>query len=301
MKLLHYWSHSAFVLPAALLLGLIFSGCTETDPTPAGPLSTLLFKSGFEPGTQWQPETGRIKDITGTDNTTGYSWEDDLEADGRRFFVNYADASDGDSNPDMLGANIVKDPSDASNMVFYTWQNDAEYGDWWARVQGEIDNLGYSDVYYKVRIKVDKDINVLNENSSWNFWLMLNELKVDDDRISIRWTRHEETDKVVWAVHRRIGNDNQSEKSDAVVKFDTWQTIEMYVKGGNTNSRYWLKVDGELVLDVEAPLNASDDALWNDYDILKVYGSAVDVVTDPAKGNKDCFKVWYDDLEIWVE
>ena len=130
---------------------------------------------------------------------------------------------------------------------------------------------------------------------------MLNELKVDDDRVSLRWTRHDQTDSVIWAVYHRIGNDTHMDKSDATVKFDSWQTIEMYVKGGNDNSRYWLKIDGEKVLDVSTPLNASDDARWDDYDILKVYGSAVDVVTDPAKGNKDCFKVWYDDLEIWVE
>lgn len=299
MKTLINQIHAFYLISLLILLGNPTLGFSQSDATPPSPCKTLLFKSGFEPNTTGTPETGRINDIIGTDNSTGFDWVDDMEADGRKFHINYADASDGSSNPDMLGANLAEDPHDASNTVFYTWQNDAEKGKWWARVQAEMDNCNFSEFYYKVKMKVDGDIAVLNELPDDYFW-MLFELKVDNDRVSPRINKHDVTGNCVFGSYARLGSDATSFETDKELLFDTWQTLEFYCKASNdTSGRYWMKVDGETIFDEKTQTTTNPGALWQDIDILKVYGSVVDVVTDPEKGNKSSFKVWYDDLEIW--
>jgi hypothetical protein len=265
-----------------------------------------VFASGFEPGTYtvFDETEQRAKDIRGYDSTTGYDWETDLEADGRTFFMNYCDASDGSHNPDMLGSDIVQDPENPDNHVLYTWQNGAEYVNWWSRVQAEFKNFDAPEVYYKVRFRIDGDVAVVN-GEDWWVWAMLGcEVKPSIDpsghSLSVRLHRRGTDDVLVWGYHVRTPTGgSRSVLSDEVVVFDTWQTLEFYAKAGDEGDGHVrIVVDGQTVADTAIP-TVEGGGVWGKLQPLKVYGNLVDVVTDPEKGNKEAVKVWFDDMEIW--
>jgi hypothetical protein len=265
-----------------------------------------IFASGFESGTYtiMGENNHRAKDIRGYDSTTGYNWEDDLEAGGRTFFMNYADASDGDPNPSMLGSYIGPDPENPENNVLCTWQDDAEYSKWWARVQGEYKDFNAPEVYYKVRIRIDGDVAVVN-GKDWRRWLMLGmEVRPTVDgknhSLSVRMHRRKSDNVQVWGFHIKTPNiGGNSFGSDVEVEFDKWQTLEFYAKAGDAeNGHVRIVVNGDTVADTVIETVAGG-GMWGKVQPFKVYGSLVDVVTDPEKGNKDTVKVWFDDFEIW--
>ncbi len=264
-----------------------------------------IFASGFESGTYTTMDATeqRAKDIRGYDSTTGFDWEDDLEADGRKFSMNYCDVSDGESNPSMLGSHIEQDPENPNNKVFCTWQNDAEYVNWWSRVQAEYTGYNAREIYYRVRFRIDGDVAVVNDKDWW-VWAMLGiEIRPPDrsgHSLSVRLHRRDSDKRLVWGYHVRTPNiGSNSIGSDLVVEFDTWQTLEFYAKAGNAeNGHIRISVDGHTVADTIME-TTDGETVWDKVQPLKVYGNLIDVVTDPEKGNKEVVKVWFDDIEIW--
>jgi len=269
------------------------------------PCEKLIFKTGFEPNTEEVLDgTGnRATDFMGLDNSTGFDWTDDLRADDRTFFMNYVDVTDG-TNPEMLGANLAVDPDDETNTVLLTWQKDAEKqsGGYWSRVQGEIRNADFYEAYYKIRIRFDSSMAVINDNDWW-IWGMLFEFKPNSDHsLSPRIIRDSETNQLVWGTHIRVNATgvNKAINTKVPIKFNTWQVMEFYGKAGDQDTgRYWLKIDGETLID-ETTTTATNNTLWSIIQVFKVYGEMVHVLTDPSMGNKPSFNVWYDDFELWA-
>ena len=291
---------TSLTMSATAAVMLLIMGMTGT------PQAEKIFASGFEPGTYTVLDgtEQRAKDIHGYDSTTGFDWEADLEADGRSFFMNYCDASDGTPNPDMLGSDIVPDPENPDNHVLYTWQNDGEYVNWWSRVQAEFKNFNAPEVYYKVRFRIDGDVAVVN-GQDWRVWAMLGmevrpSIGESDHSLSVRLHRRGTDDVLVWGYHVRTPTGgSRSVQSDRVVVFDTWQTLEFYAKAGDEGDGHVrILVDGQTVADT-AIRTVEGGGVWGKVQPLKVYGNLIDVVTDPEKGNKEAVKVWFDDVEIW--
>lgn len=297
-----------------LLLCLGLMACEQEDisgkNTPnsnIGSPMNLLFKSGFEAGTSTKLDntSSRSKDIIGRDTVSGFDWQTDLEMDGREFFMNYVDGTDG-VNPEMLGSDISNDPENTANKVFHTWQNDSEWHEkgYWSRVQGELRNCQFDEIFYKVRLRIDKNVEVV-ENEDWWVWCMMGiEIRPindpSDHSLSTRIHRNSEN-RLVWGYHMRLDDENTSFKSDHYIKYDTWQTLEFYAKSGHDeNGRILMMVDGQVIVDQQGRTVLTQANLWGSLGILKVYGGLIDVVTNPQYGNKPNVQVWFDDLEIWV-
>jgi hypothetical protein len=269
---------------------------------PASVQAQKTFASGFEAGTYtiMDATEQRATDIRGCDSTTGYDWVEDLEADGREHKMNYCDDTDG-ANPSMLGAYIDEDPDDPNNKVFYTWQYDSEWqsGGWWSRVQTRMNNCRFGEAYLKMRVRFGSDMAVVN-NEDWRIWCSLfsiNPLNDDGYSLSIRLVR----DTVLkWGVYRKNKVEGPTHyRTQKKVQYDTWHTMEFYAKAGDAdNGRFWLAVDGERIIDEQARTSDAGD-VWENMRFFKLYGSIVDVVTDPEKGNRECVKVWWDDFELW--
>jgi len=289
-----------------LILFLGFAGISQFLNAQNNPCDRLIFKSGFEPGTieRWDGTNSRASDYIGYDSITGFDWVEDLEAEGRTFFMNYVDHTNG-VNPELLGSYIDNDPDDSSNHVFYTYQNGAEWqdGEYWARIQGELNNCKFSEVYYKIRIRIDSAVSVLNGNDWW-IWGMLYEIG-KDYRGSVRIFRNDLSNQLSWGYYGRYetssGRKISKIVSDVPVKFNTWQTIEFYINAGDENSgKYWIIIDGDTIISKQERTVTGNEEIWETMSLFKVYGNMADVLTDPEKGNKDCMKVWYDDFELWA-
>ena len=303
--------NSAVIL--LLMLGMLSCGDEQEKISPTTGTSgieseldlILLFKSGFDEGTIAELEVTqtRAKDITGKDMVSGYDWETDLEGNKRDFFMNYVDGTNG-NDPEMLGVLIDKDPDDPNNNVLYSWQNDSEWqdGGYWSRVQARMNNCDFSEVLCKFRIRFDEDIAVLN-NTDWWTWFSIysiNPLQDDDFSLSVRLNK-EDKDVLKWGVYRKNKTEGPTHyRSEVPVNFDKWTQVEFYTKAGDDDKgRLALYVDGQLLFDEIAATSYPND-VWENIRLLKVYGNIMDIITDPEYGNKPAVKVWFDDLEIWV-
>jgi len=271
---------------------------------------TFIFKSGFEDSTTEILDftNQRIYDLEGTDTSTNLDWETDLEADGRNFSMNYVDHSGG-QNPEMLGARIVTDPDNPDNKVFYTYQNDAEYqdGGFWSRVQGELSNFHWLEVYYKVYFKLDSAIALGDQESANDLSLSIFEINGGPGQnlsriIMHKWGSNQSfsdgKSPLTWRAEVRTPDEGHVlyESSGIRPKFGEWQLLEFYAKAGDEyTGRFKVAIDNNLIFD--KTVKTKDAGYWQSAGFLKVYGGSL---VQFLAGKGKVLEVWFDDFEFWA-
>lgn len=270
----------------------------------------LVFRSGFESGSVAILKRGRAADIRGQDKSvkSPNRWENDLQASGRKFWINYVDHDKGGPNPNILGSKITADPEGGANKVFYTWQKDAERQDEgpFSRVQGEFNRLNWKEFYYKVRFRLGRDIALVNDSKNKPYSLSMVEFFTGSPRHHklVRIILHKWAGSAPLMWRSEIQNFSDTghtffKSSGIQPKYNQWQTLEFYVKSGDANTgKYWVRLNGSQVLfnkTVETTDSAATQHIQKS-SILKSYGGPLVKEVKRKGGQVD---IWFDDIEIW--
>ena len=266
----------------------------------------VFFRSGFEENTreELRETPPRIHKLHGKDLSVPApnDWDQDMrivneEGEVEDFWFNYVDRLNGMS-PDLLGSRIVNDPEGGDNRVFLAWQTGAEWqkGGWWSRVQGELRNFKWKEIYYKVRFRIDSGAAQVNQTNN-SIWCMM-PFEISKHSSSVRLVKHKGDDVLHWRLYIKNDGDHYWIDPDPgkrlKPKYNTWQTLEYYTRAGDAISgRVWWAMDGEVWVDTTA--NTAAEGYFTDLYLLKVYGNLADYFTN----RQDTLKVWFDDLEIW--
>ena len=135
----------------------------------------LIFHSGFESNTQTSNENDQDVDIIGIDESVvaPNDWVNDLDEhpDIGYFKIQYQGG-----NTTQRQAEIIVDPTDASNRVLHYWikePNTSSAG----RIQANIynNNNNITNLYFKTRLYLSHDFNIIKEAGFRTRWMTLME------------------------------------------------------------------------------------------------------------------------------
>jgi hypothetical protein len=318
---------------AVLLGGLLWS-------VPAyAAYGELIFQSGFEGSTTRTTTSAQIDDLTGTDTSklTRNNWVTDLEDHPQigNFRLYYESGNTGDRK-----AEIIQESSTNTNKVLHYWLKNAttpDYNFYKGRIQTDIYNDEFSDqetldeMYYKVRMKLDSDVQQLESLQKKIDWLTLAEFwnqptwdgSPKPFRVTLGLNKeaptspgqsrplyfHLSAENYASGVgYSEIWNANNKTFQ---IEYDKWMTMEVYYKKGNNTTgskgRIYLAVTPEggsrqVVFDVYNFTHNSTDTNpvgLSHFNPMKLYTSdeVINHVRNSGIGN--ALQVYWDDFELW--
>lgn len=289
---------------------LVFTVCIAAS-------QTLVFKSGFEPNTQGLPPTDH-KDITGVDNSTGYSWTQDLEDHPKigDFFFDYT----GGDYKGRFGK-IIDEPGNESNKILQFWCNTPNASNGNARVQNNLyGNKNLKEFYQKIRMYVHPDLEELKKPiAGWTFFTIAefwnNANWVGEDfpfRVSLNFYKRTGVKKP-FGFYAHAQTDLRTKWREEWQAFDEWEipfgkwlTCELYIKEGDSNNgRFYFAVtpeDGkkEVIFDITDLTHHPDDPAPNGFghwNPMKLYTSKKRVEEVLQYGK--VLQLYWDDWELW--
>jgi hypothetical protein len=292
---------------------------------------TFFFKSEFESNVyllQYELNGSGNQDyadIYGTDNITGYDWENDLDNHPTvgTFRIYY---EVGDTN--AAKASIVNDPLDNTNKVLKFQLDSANVpngGSPKGRIQAAINNnFNLKEFSFKVKLYIHPDIDTLryyNDDFNWftlmEFWnngsfrpfpfrITLNIQKPDSAIGSnLYFGAHGQTKDTINSLW-----DNVWDEIDYTYAVPTgqWLTFETYFfEGDSTNGRYKVTVTDSLnntniLFDItdytHHPQDSLPDGVTN-FNPMKLYTSSI--LIDGMSAVNSELSVFWDDFEFWID
>lgn len=291
---------------------------------------TFFFKSGFESNvylTQYELN-GSVNqnnaDIYGTDNITGYDWENDLDNDAAvgtfRIYYEVGDTS-------AAKASITNDPLDNTNKVLKFQLDTANVpngGNPKGRIQAAINNnVNLKEFSFKVRLFIHPEIDTLkyyNDDFNWftlmEFWNN-GSFQPFPFRITLNIQKPDTTvgSNLYFGAHGQTkvttGHwDNVWDELDAnyTVPTGEWLTLETYFfEGDSSNGRYKVTITDTLdnthtLFDItdytHHPQDTSPDGVTN-FNPMKLYTSGI--LIDGMNSVNSELSVFWDDFEFWID
>lgn len=291
----------------------------------------FFFKSGFEPNVSLKQYelNGTVDqnyaDIYGTDNISGYDWENDLDnhsAVGNfRIYYEFGDTS-------AAKASIVNDPLDNNNKVLKFKLNSPNVpnnGDPKGRIQAAINNnMHLKEFSFKVKLYIHPDIDTLKYYNGHFSWFTLMEFWNNGSfqpfpfRITLNIQKPDSAigSNLYFGTHGQTKNTSNSSWDNVwdqlnysyAVPTGQWLTFETYFKEGNSsNGRYKVTVTDMLnntytLFDISDythhPQDSSPDGVTN-FNPMKLYTSGT-LINGMNSLNTE-LSVYWDDFEFWID
>lgn len=296
------------------------------------PVGPVMFRSGFEEGTTAVMSAGTLRSITGTDHSVEgpNDWVEDLETNSPFGSFGFAYAPGTDS--DERYARLIDDPTaaDGSNKVLHYWLGGVGAAADRGRVQATMsDNEGLTEVYYKYRMYLHPDLELMRQSFDANGWFTIAEFWNQPSwqtwsefpfRVALNLTKEIGVGqplkfRVSGQTTPVTGGDDSREfvtiwqqKNSWEVPTGVWLETELYYKQGDGNTgRFYFAVtpEGEekrVLFDVtnwtHSPFDSSPPARGlTDFHPFKLYTSK-----DAANFVKDqggALQIYWDDIEFW--
>jgi hypothetical protein len=310
------------------------------DPDVPGPYSIykpvgpIIFRSGFEPGSTGvtsPSDPGLITNITGTDNSVAApnSWTSHLNGYPKFGDLVFEYHSGGDTSSARF-AKIINDPTPggSGNKVLQYWLGSSGGTADRGRVQGLLkNNEALTEVFYKYRMYLHPDIELVKQSVDPNGWFTLAEFWNQPSwmswteypfRISLNLTKDLGAGKpfkfrVSGQTTPATGGDDEEqfvtlweEKNHWNVPTGVWLEAELYYKQGDANTgRFYFAVTPEggekrVVFDIGNwtyhPQNPSPSGLTH-FHPFKLYTSRS--LTNFVKDKGGALQIYWDDMEFW--
>ncbi|NQX60825.1 hypothetical protein [Paenibacillus qinlingensis] len=307
------------------------------DPGPLAvnePLGPVIFRSGFEAGSVGvtdPSDTGTITRITGTDTSVSApnDWTTHLNGYSKFGDLVFEGHSGGDTSTSRF-AKIVADPTPggSGNKVLQYWLGNSGGSADRGRVQALLkNNTNLTEVFYKYRMYLHPDIELVKQSVDPNGWFTLAEFWNQPSwtsgaqypfRMSLNLTKDLGVGKPFKL--RISGQTTPTSSEDDTTQFVTvweerndwnvptgvWLNMEVYYKQGDANSgRFYLAITPEggekrVVFDVTNwtyhPQNPAPEGLTH-FHPLKLYTSRT--LTNFVKDHGGALQILWDDLEFW--
>ena len=322
----------ALLLLAISVPAMVFcSSELPAQPDEPAKQGTLLFNSGFEPGSKIRLGSNPLTsddDITGRDLSypAPSDWVEDLDNSKKigRFNLQY---QGGDTIQRF--ARIVREPGNPSNHVLQFWLNEANVGGTKGRIQANLYGAekGMKEFYQSVRIFLPDDFNTVRkfpEKITWltifEFWnnITWSQTVPHGFRITLGIGKPVEWENdlcfILDGQDCELFQDGSQkyttlwkEVNQAVkVPIGSWFTIDYYYKEGDGKSgRFWMAIQPEggerkVVFDVVNYTHNSGDKNPDgvtDFNPLKLYTSKK--LIDFMRTNGKTLQMFWDDFKLW--
>lgn len=317
---------------------VLFGGLLWSIPAYAAN-GELIFQSGFEGSSTRSTTSAQIDDITGTDTSklSRNNWVTDLEDHPQvgTFRLYYESGNTGDRK-----AEIIQESPTNTNKVLNYWLKNATTPDsnfFKGRIQTDIyddassNQESLDEMYYKVRMKLDSDVQQLETLQKKISWLTLaefwNQPTWDGSPKPFRITFGLNKDAPSVAgeskpLYFHVTSENYAQgvgytevwkydNKSFQVQYDSWMTLEIYYKKGNNTTgskgRFYVAVTPEggsrqVVFDIYNFTHNSTDTNprgLSHFNPMKLYTSneVIDYVRNSGTGN--ALQVQWDDFELW--
>jgi hypothetical protein len=304
-----------------------FSACSQEKTTPLAP-GTLIFQSGFEPGSKVIGK-GSDSDIIGVDQTfkSDNDWVTDLDNHPEigNFNLQY---QGGDST--MRFARIIPEPGNASNHVLHFWLDKPNVGGSKGRIQGNLyGNKGMKEFYQSERIFLHDDFKTVRsfpDKISWltiaEFWnnVTWNQNVPYGFRITLGIGKPTPSESDLYFIldgqDCELFADNSQkyttlwkETNEKVkVPIGKWFTLEYYYKEGDANNgKFYMSIqpDGgkkEIIYDLTKITHNTKDPHPDgvtDFNPIKMYTSKklIDYMGSQGK----TLQIYWDDFKLWKD
>jgi hypothetical protein len=323
---------------AVVIAGFGFAGLLAWS-SQADAAGELIFQSGFEGGSAKSTVSAQIDDITGTDNSRliRNNWVNDLENHSLigNFRLNYEAGTTADRK-----AEIIQESSTNTNKVLSFWLKNAvvpDTGFTKGRIQTEIYDDALSnqealdEMYYKVRVKLDSDVQALETLQKQINWLTLAEFwnqptwdgSPKPFRITLGLNKDApQTTGQSRPLYFHVTAENYASgtgysevwkynNKTVQIPYNQWMTWEVYYKKGNNTTgskgRFYFAVtpaggSRQVVFDIwnwtHNTTNSAAVGLAH-FNPMKLYTSneVIDHVRNSGAGN--ALQVYWDDFELW--
>ncbi len=286
----------------------------------------LIFRSGFEPGSQVVNQSSSDCDIIGLDSSVASpnDWVNDLENHPNigDFKIQYQ----GGSSSERL-AEILTDPTDSTNKVLKYWTTHGAISGSsrdYTRIQGNVyGNNGLTNVFHKFRMYLPHDWDPIKYTYTRDLeWMTITEYwnnanwtsEGDEFRITVNIQKLSTgPDSLYLQVHGDDRSGSWNTYWDTVnttffIPTGKWITVTShFIEGDAANGRIIIKMqpDGEpetVVHDIRnfthGPNDNSPDGLSH-FNPLKLYTSEWPI--DHIRNNGGVMNILWDDLEIWKD
>ena len=310
------------------IIFLFLAACDKTDyenqKTTTNP--SLIFNSGFEPNTNIVIVDNNFFDFKGQDLSVvpPNSWGSEGLESGE--FVDIARILVGGQNVSDTARNteIVDDPVNPSNKVLKFWGKYPNEGDGFKfRMQADLHSTkGIDTLYYKIRMYLPDDFNVLKRIDNSFTWFTLMEFwnkstprenmfrmtvdlkKVNKGLDSLRFGFRTEKYNTTLSKFDRI---REHTGTHFPIPLNKWMTIEInIVEGDGKTGRFYMAVtpEGErkqvifnFTLQTHHPGIAPTGMNYMSPFKFYTYGYLIDSLRNAGKVGQ----IYWDDFEIWSD
>ncbi|MDP3180668.1 MAG: hypothetical protein Q8M67_02530 [Bacteroidota bacterium] len=316
------------ILYLAIVFQIILLTACAQEKTPESNTGTLIFQSGFEPGSKVIAK-GSDADIVGMDNsmTDHNDWVNDFDnhPDIGNFNLQY---QGGDST--MRFAKIIPEPGNPANHVLQFWLDKPNVGGSKGRIQGNIyGNKGMKEFYQSVRIFLPNDFNTVRtfpDKISWltiaEFWnnVTWNQNVPYGFRITLGIGKPVTTESDLYFILdgqdcELFADDSQkyttlwSETNQKVkVPIGQWFTLEYYYKEGDgSNGKFYMTIQAngvkkEVIYDLTKITHNTKDPNPDgvtDFNPIKLYTSKK--LIDYMGSKNKTLQIYWDDFKLWKD
>jgi hypothetical protein len=319
------------IYPACLafLLSLLLISCSKSPVAPEEPIDstpTLIFNSGFEPGSEGVPGDAH-QVIQGKDLSyaTKNDWLADLNDHAKigDFSIQY---QGGDASERY--ALIIDDPTNPGNKVLKYWLDVPNVIENNVRIKGRIQaniygNNNILEMSHSSRVYLHPDFDMLRSASATISWLTIYEYWNNPSwlggpypfRITVNINKTDEgpVSALYFGVHGQIKENekwiNQWEEVNTTipVPIGEWYTAEISFREGNASTgRFTMSITTKngsksTVFDItnftHHPNDPDPDGLSH-FNPLKLYTSAG--LLDSVKASGKTLQIYWDDFELKV-
>jgi hypothetical protein len=306
---------------------ILFTACAQ-EKTPDSNSGTLIFQSGFEPGSKVVAK-GSDSDIVGTDKTfpSHSDWVNDLDnhPDIGNFNLQY---QGGDST--MRFVKIISEPGNPSNHVLHFWLDKPNVEGSKGRIQGNLyGNKGMKEFYQSVRIFLPADFNAVRtfpDKITWltiaEFWnnVTWNQNVPYGFRITLGIGKPVATESDLYFI---LDGQDCELFADGSQKYTTlwketnqnvkvpigqWFTLEYYYKEGDANNgKFYMTIQPEggkkeIIYDLTKITHNTKDPKPDgvtDFNPIKLYTSKK--LIDYMGSQNKTLQIYWDDFKLWKD
>lgn len=285
----------------------------------------LIFRSGFEPDSRMTGYDSMKVDITGIDHSVDppNNWEAFDENPRIGFF--HIEFQGGDSS--MRKAQIIEDPARAGNHVLQYWAKYPNVGynkSYGGKTRIQTDcyyNDSLFDIFYKFRMYLTKDWNILKDREEGMDWFIIAEYWnnagwLDEGhrfRMHLLITREEGVNQPLnFEVGAQVLDEDREyiwkEKNDEFdIPIGEWLDMEIYLKEGDLeNGRFKLSVTRKsgnrtTLFDITNYTHHPDDQEPDGFrhvNLLKCYSHRDNI--NYVREHGGVVQILWDDLELWT-
>lgn len=306
---------------------ILFTACAQ-EKTPVLNSGTLIFQSGFEPGSKVIAK-GSDSDITGADKAFSdhNDWVNDLDNHPEigNFNLQY---QGGDST--MRFARIISEPGNPSNHVLHFWLDKPNVEGSKGRIQANLyGNRGMKEFYQSVRIFLPADFNSVRTFPDKISWLTIAEFWNN-----VTWNQNVPYGfRITLGIGKPIAEESDlyfildgqdcelfadgSQKYTTLwketnqkikVPIGKWFTLEYYYKEGDANNgKFYMTIqpDGgkkEIIYNLTKITHNTKDPNPDevtDFNPIKLYTSKklIDYMGSQGK----TLQIYWDDFKLWKD